>query len=70
MVGEVNAQPMWMTMARFGPSARDMDVEHAHERILEGNPVCVARHADGIQRVVFRLAPGGESRGQQRSERL
>ena len=48
-------------MPRLDAASRDADVEHADERVLEGNPVRVGRDADRIERVVFRLLTGYES---------
>ena len=52
-----------MAMPRLDAASRDADVEHANERVLEGNPVRVGRDADRIERVVFRLLTGHDSGG-------
>ena len=62
-VAEVHAQAVRMAMPRLDAASRDTDVEHANERVLEGNPVGVGRDTDRVERVVFRLLTGHDSRG-------
>ncbi len=50
-------------MAWLGLAGRNPNLEHAHERILEGYPVRISGNANGIQRVVFRLVPGKRGGG-------
>jgi hypothetical protein len=53
-----------VTVARLGLAGRDVDVEHAHERVLERQLVRVRRDLERIERIL-RLRPHG-SRGDER----
>src|SRR6476659_3275260 len=50
-VREVDAHPVRVPVARLDLARRKVDVEDAHELVLEGHAVRVPGHAHGIERV-------------------
>jgi len=51
-IREVDAHPVRVAVSRLDLAGREVDVEHAHELVLEGEPVSVACDAHRIERVV------------------